>query len=772
MNEPSQPLRLLIVEDNPQHAELLLRELRRGGFAPEWRRVETEEDYLSHLHEDLDIILSDYSLPVFSGARALELLKARGLDVPFIIISGTIGEETAVNAMKLGATDYLLKDRMGRVGNAVEHALEQKRLRGEYKKAEAALVQERNLLRTLVDHMPAHIFIKDTAGRYLLSNAPHTELLGARHESDLIGKTVFDFFPAETALAYHADDQEMLRSGQPVIEREEQYQTGTGPGWSATTKVPLRDATGQIAGLVGIKRDITDRKRAEESLRESEARFRQLAESINEVFWMTDCAKNEMLYISPAYERIWGQTCQSLYDKPRTWIESILQDDRERVFQAAITKQAAGTYDEEYRIVRPDGGMRWIHDRAFPIRNSAGEAYRIVGVAEDITERKKLEAQFLQSQKMESIGQLAGGVAHDFNNLLTVIQGNCSLLLMDQRFDPELRNGVAEIESATTRAANLTRQLLAFSRRQTLLPKDLDLNHAVASMTKMLQRILGEDIRIQYNFSPQSLVVHADAGMLDQILLNLTVNSRDAMPRGGRLVIDTSSADFAESITSQQPHARPGSFVCLSITDTGCGIPREVLPRIFEPFFTTKEVGRGTGLGLATVYGIVQQHRGWIAVDSEIGQGTTFRVYLPRVFGTVELKPASTINQARGGHETILVVEDEPAIRGLVHKVLVKLGYRVLEAATGVAALEVWQQYQSEIALLLTDFVLPDGMTGMELARQLLEAAPRLRVIFTSGYSPEIAGRELDLQEGVNFLAKPFDPHKLAQAVRESLDQK
>jgi len=387
--------------------------------------------------------------------------------------------------------------------------------------------------------------------------------------------------------------------------------------------------------------------------------------------------------------------------------------------------------------------------------------------------RKQLEDQFRQAQKLESLGQLAGGVAHDFNNILAVIQMYSDLLKDAGGLSAYQSESADQISAAVDRAASLTRQLLLFSRREVFQPVDLDLSESIVNTAKMLRRILGENIEMQLKLAPQPIFLHADAGMIDQVLLNLVVNARDAMPNGGQLVIETSGVEFDEIAVSQSVQTRPGSFVCLSVSDSGCGIPPEILPKIFEPFFTTKDVGKGTGLGLATVFGIVQQHQGWINVYSEVGRGTMFRIYLPRMAISAGPTPSPpALADLRGGHETILLVEDDPSVRASVQNALSQRGYRILEAPTGVKALEVWQQNRGEIRLLLTDLVMPDGMTGKELAHRIQQDDPALRVVYMSGYSAEVVGKDFLLREGDNFLSKPFQASKLVQIVRDKLDAK
>jgi PAS domain S-box-containing protein len=518
-------------------------------------------------------------------------------------------------------------------------------------------------------------------------------------------------------------------------------------------------------------RDITDRIGFEEQLRLLHSAVMQTRESI----LITDAELNlpgpRIVFVNPAFSRMTGYTAEEAIGKtPR-----ILQGprtDRAVIRRLRRNLEKGEAFEGEAIQYRKDGTEYHQEWQVTPLLNADGKTTHYVAIQRDITEQRKLEMQLRQAQKMEAFGQLAGGVAHDFNNILAVIQMQAGLLKTEPEISPEQIEIAGEIEKAAQRGANLTRQLLLFSRQQMMQARNLNLHDSITGMAKMLQRTLGELFLLQFNFSKDDLRLHADPGMIDQILLNLVVNARDAMPKGGRIVIETSTVEFDEISAQQTSKARAGAFVCLSVTDTGCGIPPEILPQIFEPFFTTKEIGKGTGLGLATVFGIVQQHKGWINVYSEVGRGTTFRIYLPRLDEDSDTKfisaPAAA---ALGGNETILLVEDETPLRVSVQTILSRLGYRVLDAANGREALAIWKQHREDIRLLLTDMVMPGDLSGRELADRLLAENPRLKVIYSSGYSAEITTHDFLLEEGVNFLTKPFEAGKLAKTIRNRLDQ-
>ncbi|MCE9584577.1 MAG: response regulator [Planctomycetes bacterium] len=506
-----------------------------------------------------------------------------------------------------------------------------------------------------------------------------------------------------------------------------------------------------------------------ERLAESEEKFRQMAENMDQVFWMGTADLSQLLYVSPAYERVFGRTEAELYAEPLAWIKAIHPDDRagaEEDFRSG--RHLKGTMDQEYRIVRPDGSVRWIHNRSFPVRNAAGEVYRVTGLAKDITERRDLERKLLMSQKMEAVGRLAGGVAHDFNNILSVIIGYTDLLMEDLKPGEPMRAELDEILKAGHRAAGLTQQLLAFGRQQVLEPRLLDLDGVIEGIEKMLRRVLGEDINLHVRKSSDLRPVMADPGQVEQVLMNLVVNARDAMPHGGKLTIETGNVELDSTYASSRD-VTPGPYTMIAVSDTGEGMNKETLARIFEPFFTTKEVGKGTGLGLSTVFGIVKQSQGSIWVYSEPGKGASFKVYLPSVAGSPVLTESVVSAPGYDGTETILLVEDDDAVRSVAATILKRSGYRILEARDPEEAQMICDTTSEPIELLLTDVVMPH-LSGPALGKILAARMPGLKILCMSGYTDEAVIRHGLLESGIAFLQKPLSPVSLSRKVREVLD--
>src|ERR1051326_4689385 len=632
--------------------------------------------------------------------------------------------------------------------------------------AEQALHISEQRFHDLFEGSPDAIFVEDFKGTVLDVNPAGCQLHGATKE-ELIGKTVLDLVPAESR-------EEVARDYALLVEGRLQQIEGLSLAMDGRV-VPVevranRIEYGGASALLLHVRDISERKRAEAALRSSEMLFHSVWENSVDGMRLTD-EEGTIVAVNEAFCKLVGLPREALEGKPLTVVyadaeepQTIIEKYRECFAGRALEKNV------ERRITLHDGKVVTLEETNSFVE-LRGQPTLSLGLFRDVTAQKRLEEQLRQSQKMEAIGQLAGGVAHDFNNILTVIQGHASLLIAGAGLTGVSARSAQQIAQAAERASGLTRQLLTFGRRQFMQLKPLDMNEIVSNMTKMLGRLLGEDIALQISYFPQAASIHADASMMEQVLLNLAVNARDAMPKGGQLAIKIAIVEVDARHIAQHHEAHLGRFVCLSAVDTGCGIAQQNLRRIFEPFFTTKEVGKGTGLGLATFYVTVKQHKGWVEVERELGKGASFRVYLPCSVEAAEpAEPQPAQNAARGGTETILVVEDEAPVRELVCDLLAAHGYKILQAESGPKALDVWVQSKNHIDLLLTDLVMPDRMNGRELAERLWNELPSLRVIFTSGYSADVVGKDFMIRRGLNYLQKPYHPQKLATMVRDCLD--
>jgi PAS domain S-box-containing protein len=518
-------------------------------------------------------------------------------------------------------------------------------------------------------------------------------------------------------------------------------------------------------------RDLSQREEAERARAQAEAKYRTLVEQVNAITYIAEIGINgQWSYVSPQVESILGYTPEEWLAIAHTWAELIHPDDLATVKAAEEASAKGEPFQAEYRVRRKDGREVWVNDTGVVVQGNNSHPV-MEGIIVDITERKVLETQLQQSRKMEAVGRLAGGIAHDFNNLLTIITGYTDLALSRPTVPLDLRNDIERIESASGRAAALVRQLLAFSRKQVLQPKTLDLNAIVVNIEKLLRRLIGDHIEMITSVQDDIGKVKADPAQIEQVIMNLVVNARDALPIGGRILLETSNVELDSNYVLDHISAKPGRYVMLAVSDTGVGMDAGTVAHIFEPFYTTKESGRGTGLGLSTVYGIVKQSGGYIWVYSEPGKGSTFKVYLPRVDELVERQePKQVPLSEQRGSEAILLVEDEEAVRDLVRTILGSHGYEVIVARDPEHAQTIAKQFPGEIHLLLTDVVMP-GLSGRELAERIMVTRPGIRVLYMSGYTENVVTSGGMLEQGLAFLQKPFSPAVLVQRIREVLSQ-
>ncbi|HWP38518.1 MAG TPA: PAS domain S-box protein, partial [Gemmatimonadales bacterium] len=621
-------------------------------------------------------------------------------------------------------------------------------------------------LRAVIQHEPECVKILDRSGRVLEMNPAGLAMIEADFAAQVVGRDVSDLVNPEYRAAFRRLVADGFAGRPGVLEFSLTGLKGT-VRWLETRTAPLREEDGRITGLLGVTRDVTERRRAEEALRISESRYRSLVKGAAYGIYRST-VDGHFLEVNPALVEMLGYASEAELLAVDV-LRDVYRDPAERhrlIEQYRNGGQIAGV---EVEWKRKDGSPVTVRLSGRPTFGPAGTLEGFEMIVEDVTERRFLEDQLRQSQKMEAIGRLAGGVAHDFNNILTAITGYAELLLADLPQSDARRDDVAEIRRAADRASALTRQLLAFSRRQVLQTRVLDLTEVVLGMEKMLRRIIGEDIELLTELSATGRV-RADPSQLEQVILNLAVNSRDAMPQGGRLLIRTRDAEVTEPTTPERALMPSGQYVVLQVSDTGVGMDSETQAHVFEPFFTTKAHGIGTGLGLATVYGIVKQSDGYIWLTSAPGRGATFEIYLPRVDETAEhLVPNLKSPDVRGGDEVVLLVEDDTAVAGLAREVLERYGYRVLHACHPEEALNLAGRHAGPIHLLLTDVIMP-GMSGPDLKERLDLSRPGIPVVYMSGYAGEASLQGRVLRGGGPFVSKPFTPHVLALRVREALD--
>ena len=778
----ARPLRVLLIEDDEDDAALILRELQRGDYEPVSRRVENPGAMQYALQQEKwDIVLADWTLQQFSGLFALEMLKSQGLDIPFIIVSRTIDEETARLALKAGAHDYVGKQNLERLVLTIERELREADGRRARREAETALAASEERLQ-LVAHAT-----NDALRDWDLST---NGIWWNEGLSSLFGYQPRDIEPGVESWygrLHPADKDRVIASCYAAINGgattwSEGYHFRRADGTYAEVLdrgYIVRNVRGQALRLIGAMMDLTALRKAYTELQESEARGQTVLESsLDAIIGMDE--HGTITDWNSSAETLFGWSRKDALG--RSLAETIIPPDQREAHHAQL-RQFIET-GEKTMFNRRRETTAWRRDGTeFPVELSIvplkeGTAYRFYWFIVDISERRAAEAklrqtedQLRQAQKMEAVGQLAGGVAHDFNNLLTVITGYTDLLMSDLPAGAPTRVELEEIRKAAERASWLTRQLLAFSRRQILAPQVLDLNVLIGNFEQMLRRLIGEHIALKTELAPSLARIKADPGQIEQAIMNLVVNARDAMPLGGHLAIEIDTVFLDESYPIKAAETPLGRYVLLAVSDTGCGMDAETQKRIFEPFFTTKEVGKGTGLGLSTVYGIVKQSHGFIWVYSEPGRGTTFKIYLPAVDeGIPAAKEESRPAEQRSGVETILLVEDSAPLRTLTEKILELSGYTVLAASNLDEAVKRANERKWKVHLLLTDVIMPGG-SGPDVAARLNERCPGLKTLYMSGYTGMAVAHQGILEAGAPLLQKPFTPEMLRQKVREVLDE-
>jgi two-component system cell cycle sensor histidine kinase/response regulator CckA len=629
------------------------------------------------------------------------------------------------------------------------------------------LLEREELFRLISENAADLIAVVDMEGRRIYNSMAYEKVLGYSPE-ELKGSSALGQIHPEDRARVQAAAEEARKTGLGTnLEYRIRHKDGTWRVLESTSSV-IRNEKGVPEKLVIVNRDITERKRASEALRLSEASFRSMIENAPYGIYRATAA-GQLLRVNPALERMLG------YDSPGELLKKNLArdlyfepDEHQRIIELLATRKSFKDVEVEWK--RKDGTLTKARCSGLLVKDEGEEEAYFEVFAEDATEKRLLERQLQVAQKMEAVGRLSGGIAHDFNNLLGVIIGYSQVLKKKLGDANPLREHAEEIEKAGQRAASLTRQLLAFSRQQVLAPAVLELNALLTDLGKMLPRLIGEDVELSLQLDPRIGRVKADQSQIEQVVMNLVVNARDALPQGGRLVIETANVNLDHAYTLHHPGSRVGPYVALSVTDNGTGMNVETLAHLFEPFFTTKERGKGTGLGLATVYGVVKQSGGYIWVDSELGKGSSFKVYLPLIDEPVSAPaPAALPADSFRGEETILLVEDADALRKLAHALLEQNGYHVLAAENGEVALKIAEQNRERIHLLLTDVIMP-GMTGRTLADRLIALRTGLKVLYMSGYTDSAIADQGVLEPGTYLLHKPFSEETLIQKVREVLD--
>jgi two-component system cell cycle sensor histidine kinase/response regulator CckA len=776
MNKPvtsASSLCLLIADDNPNDLARCLHELQKSGIPFTAETVSKRDDFSRKLRDlPVDIVLSDYLMTDWTGLDALALINEIRPGVPLILLTSALGEDLAIQCIQAGVYDCVLNTQLDRLPMAVRRAQDGRDLRAAEMNALDALRESEAHYRTLVENAPEAIVLFDADHQLFVDCNENALRLFGLDRNTLMEQKSYDLSPPTQPDGRSSESasrewvEKALAGAIPVFE----WVIRNTRGDDIPCEVHLVRLPSHNRRLVrGSIVDISVRKRSEAALRESEARYRGLVNNATYGIYRVTI-DDDLLFVNPAIVHMLGyDSAADLLAIRKT--SSLFSDESARINlleQFAIRRRV----DTPVEWKRKDAKIITVRLIGRSVRDPASATDCQEVIVEDITDRVALEKQLIQAQKFEGIGQLAGGIAHDFNNMIGAIIGWADIGMEETEPSSRLFRHFEKVRHQADRAASLTKQLLAFARRQILEPRDMDLNKSITETLSLLEKVIGSNIEVAAHLAPKLCLVRADPTQVEQVLMNLCINARDAMPSGGSLIIETSNISLDDAYCALQPLAHPGNYAVLSVTDSGIGMDAATLDRIFEPFFTTKELGKGTGLGLATVYGVIRQHGGFLQVYSELGTGTTFHAYLPvSAAAAASLEFSEDARPSRGGSETLLVAEDHEGLRQLAFETLTQLGYKVVLASDGEQAVTAFKTHLDLIDLALLDVVMPK-MSGPEVYARICAERADVPVIFATGYSADIDLLHKVQQQGLPVIQKPYTLRNLARKVREALDRR
>lgn len=752
-------LRILLIEDNPGDARLIEEMLKEAGVRFEMKFVDRLLSATKQIKlYGFDVILLDLGLPDSQGLGTLTKLNEIKPEAPVIVLTGLADEAIGTQAVKEGAQDYLIKGQIDKnqLSRSINYAIERKR-------AEKALRESEERFRQIAESTEEWIWEVNPNGLYTYASPVVVKILGYK-PGEIVGKKHFyDLFPSDMREQMKKEAFETFNAKKAFTKYVNSNMHKNGSIiLLETSGVPILDSRGDLLGYRGVDIDITERKRIEEALKKSEKDYRTLVDTALVGVYRSNL-EGRFLYVNEAMARMFE--CVSTEEMLSEHILMRYKNPEDREGLIENLKKYGRVSNYEVEVPTKTGKFISI------IISATLEGDIISGMVVDITGQKKLEEQLLHAQKLEAIGQLAGSIAHDFNNILTAVIGYANFLQMKMQENDPLRHNVDQILASSERAANLTQGLLTFSRKQVMNPRPVNLNEIIARTGKLLRRLIGEDIELKIILADEGLTVKADSGQIEQVLMNLATNARDAMPAGGCLIIETGLVELDSEFIRAHGYGEPGMYGLISVTDTGMGMDEKTREKIFEPFFTTKEIGKGTGLGLSIVYGIVKQHKGYINCYSEPGKGTTFRIYLPLI-KSEEARGIESVESAApmNGTETVLVAEDDKEVRKLTKMVLEEFGYKVIEAVDGEDTINQFMENKDKIHLLCLDLIMPK-MNGKEVYERIKRIKPDIRVLFESGYPSDVIHTKDILEGKYDFISKPILPKELLRKIRDVLDK-